>query len=126
MNLELLIPILFGVAVMALGAAYLLYRLLRRAPVRARLGIGDPGLGGAGAGTASVRGLDAGGTRFNDMLDEIGQRVGGGKASASLAETLLQAGYHDRRAAAVYLGAKVVLMLAGVFGFGLLVLPLKV
>jgi tight adherence protein C len=142
MNLELLIPILCAVAVMAVGAAFLLYRILRRAPVRARLGIGEPsyaavgggsasvmagGAGGAGAiATTSYGAIEAGGTRFNDMLDEIGRRVGGEKTSNTLAEQLVQAGYHDRRAAAVYLGAKTVLMLAGVCGVGLLVLPLNI
>lgn len=124
MNFDLLIPILCAVAVMALGAAVLLYKFLRRAPVRARLGIGEPSFAGAG-GTAGVGAMEAGGTRFNDMLDEIGQRVGGGKTSATLAEQLVQAGYHDRRAAAVYLGAKTVLLLVGVFGIGLLVIPTK-
>jgi tight adherence protein C len=128
MNFDLVIPILCGVAVVALGAALLLYRILRRAPVRARLGIGETSsFAGSGAAmTSSVGGMEAGGTRFNDMLDEIGRRVsGGGKTSSTLAEQLVQAGYHDRRAAAVYLGAKTVLLLAGVFGFGLLVIPLK-
>jgi tight adherence protein C len=130
MNLDLLVPILCGVAVMALGAALLLYRVLRRAPVRARLGIGEPSFAagadiGGGGGGPTYGAMEAGGTRFNDMLDEIGRRVGGGKTSTTLAEQLVQAGYHDRRAAAVYLGAKTTLLLAGVFGFGLLVLPLK-
>jgi tight adherence protein C len=114
---------------MALGSALLLYRILRRAPVRARLGIGEPtfaGTSGGGAATSMVGGLEAGGTRFNDMLDEIGRKVGGGKTSSTLAEQLVQAGYHDRRASAVYLGAKTVLLMAGVFGFGLLVLPMKI
>ena len=135
MNFDLLIPILCAVAVVALGAALLLYRILRRAPVRARLGIGEPSFAagpgggsvvGSGGGGATYGAIDAGGTRFNDMLDEIGRRVGGGNTSSTLAETLVQAGYHDRRASAVYLGAKTLLLLAGVFGFGLLVVPLKI
>ena len=64
----------------------------------------------------------AGGGSFNDVLGEIGQPCRAAQTSPSLAEQLVQAGYHDRRAAAVFLGAKAVLLIAGAVGFGLLVL----
>src|SRR5688572_23600381 len=138
MNYDVLIPLLAGLATIALGGAIMLVRVLRRAPLRARLRetsafppplpstFGGAG-GGAGAGGAGFGVLAApGGGSFNDVLGEIGQRVSRGNTSSTLAEYLVQAGYHDRRAPAVFMGAKAVLLVVGAAGLGLLLLPLNV
>jgi tight adherence protein C len=127
---EWIIPILAALSVMALGGALLLTRVMRREPLRTRLGTPDrfPGVsptnalmpGGGGSGAGGDAAMQGG---LNDALGAIGSRVSGGKTSESLAQSLVQAGFHDRRAPAVYLGAKAVLMLVGLAGLGLLVLP---
>ena len=73
----------------------------RAAAARLRGAGGVPRQGGAAArrpsrAAAPNTGFGAG---VDDVLGEIGRRVGGGKTSATLAERLVQAGYHDRRAA---------------------------
>ncbi len=119
MNFNVLIPLLAGLSVMALGGAVLLVRAFRRAPLRARLAETSQ-LAARGGGDVMV------GTGVNDVLGEIGRRMSGGKTSVSLAEKLVQAGYHDRRAPAVFLGAKAVLLIGGGAGLGLLLLPMNV
>ena len=132
MRYELFIPILAGLAVMALGGAIMLARAARRAPLRERLRgpVSFPGPGGGGSASVSLAAGPPTNTGFSagvdDVLVEIGRRVGGRKTSASLSERLVQAGYHDRRAPAVFIGAKAVLLIGGAALLGLLMLSLRI
>jgi len=106
MNEHLIIPILLGFAVVALGGALLLARWARRAPLEARL----QGLsGGSVVAAPSI----AGGPRIADVIENIGTAISSRRTSSSLSEQLTQAGYHDPGAAAVYMGAKVMLLIVG-------------
>jgi tight adherence protein C len=115
MNEHLVIPILLGFAVVALGGALLMVRWARRAPLEARL----QGLIGGGVAAAPS---SASGPRLSDVIEQIGTAISSRRASTSLSEQLTQAGYHDPNAAAVYLGAKVVLLIVGLLISGSLTL----
>jgi tight adherence protein C len=71
----------------------------------------------------AVAGPDSGRPRLLFTLQRAGEMVSKGKASLSLRERLAAAGYPGQSAAAVYLGAKVLLFGAGVLVISLLLLP---
>jgi len=117
MNLELLIPILAGLSVMAIAGAVMLTRVARRAPLRARL------VGPEGLADSDQAGIKVVGPGLNDMLGAVGTAVSSGKSSSSLREELTQAGYHNRTAAAIYMGAKALLVTCGLMATLALILP---
>lgn len=116
MNLDILIPILVGLSVMAIAGAVMIARIARRAPLRARL-VGPEGKGDV---TQSVT---ADGPGFTEMIGAVGTAVSSGKSSPTLREELTQAGYHNRSAAAIYMGAKALLVTCGLTAMLALVLP---
>ncbi len=116
MSYETLIPILTGISVIAVGGAILAARVARRAPLQARL-----------------RGLEnrppemlppsTGGQKLAEMVGGIGTVVSSGRSSLTLKEQLTQAGYHNSSSAAVYVGAKAILLVTGLLAFTTLLLP---
>jgi tight adherence protein C len=110
----LLIGVIVGVSLIALGGAVLLVMNMRREARTARARAFDRPLGDDVGET--VPGI----TR---TVFRLGEAVSKGKTSRSLREELARAGYHSDSAAAVYLGLKTLLMVVGVVGLCLLVLP---
>lgn len=120
---QLIIPVLTGTAVVAIGGSLLLTRLARRAPLQARL----EEIGGTRMRPGTPPPLPTGGGgRFTGVVQNIGDTVSNRKSSVSLREALTQAGYHQSGAAAVYLGAKVLLMVLGLAGACLLIVPTSI
>ncbi|HWE93525.1 MAG TPA: type II secretion system F family protein [Tepidisphaeraceae bacterium] len=114
MNQELVIPVLAGGAVVAIGGAGLLVRQMLKAPLQERLrGLAD--------GTMAVS-PQSDSRRFADVVQNLGAAVSSGTTSRSLREKLTQAGYHDPNAAAIYLGAKALLFAVALLACGVLTL----
>jgi tight adherence protein C len=113
---DLLIPILTGLAVVFMGGSYLVTVAARRMRVQRRL---DELSGETSAA------LQPGPDRAKQMIAGIGNMASAGKASAGLRESLAQAGYHNRSAASIYFGAKMMLMAVGLLGAAVLVVPLR-
>jgi len=117
MDSQLLIPILSGLSVVAIGGSFLLARVAKRAPLEARLGQ----IGGR-ITTPYVADRRSSG-RLTGVVQNIGATVSSSKSSLSLREQLTQAGYHGADAASVYIGAKIILLVIGL-GLALaLILP---
>jgi tight adherence protein C len=56
------------------------------------------------------------------VLHRVGSAVAGSGPSSNLKEELTRAGYHNASAATIYLGAKIILLLGGLFGLTALLL----
>ena len=112
-----LVPLLTFVAVVSLGWAVLTARQARRRPIQKRLFE-------AAAATAPPL-APAGAPRVQGTLAAMGKWATSGEPSESLQEELARAGYHDRSAASVYLGAKLLLLIAGVVALTVMLLPLQ-
>jgi tight adherence protein C len=119
MNPQIVIPALVGGAVITFGGAVLLGRYARKAPLQARL------RGLASGGAIALR-PEADSQRFGALVQNLGSAVSSGRSSKTLREQLTQAGYHDPNAAAIYLGAKALLLAVGLLTSAslTLVLPL--
>src|SRR4051812_43424237 len=107
MNEQLAIPMLAGLAAMALGAAVLLAKWARRMPMQERLRKLEE------AWTTQVAKPQEKSSPLHDLLARIGSALGG-RGSVSLQQQLSQAGYHNPTAAARYIGAKFLLFASGV------------
>jgi len=113
---EIIISALAGLSVIAIGGAILMGKRVKRAPLEARLR--DVAGGNVSGGSAPAIA-----PRFTGMVENLGTRVAHGKASVTLREQLTQAGYHGENAAAVYVGAKLILATVGLLGSAALVVP---
>ena len=102
----LLIPVLIFVAVLAVGGAVMAAKSSRREAIQSRLG--QPGPGGRAMAAPKV--AEPVGLR---TLGRLGAAISGRTPSGKLAERLAKAGYFGRSAPAVFLGAKMFLLLAG-------------
>ena len=110
MNPQIAIPLLAGVSVILIGGAILLWDVVRRAPMMARL----RGAANTAAPIAVSAPLSpASQSNLTGMLANLGTVISSGKSSKSLSEQLTQAGYHHPDAAAAYIGSKVLLTLVG-------------
>jgi len=112
-----LVPLLIFLAVMSLGGAVLTARQARRAPIEKRLFEAPSGTLAAVSRPAR-RGL-------LNTLGALGQWATSGEPSTQLQEELARAGYHDKSAASVYLGAKMLLLIAAGVGLTALLLPMR-
>jgi tight adherence protein C len=108
------VAILTGAATTLIGAALLLRRQEKNAADLARR---------RAMQDHDIAGDDSGRPRLLFTLQRAGEMVSKGKASLGLRERLAAAGYHGQSAAAIYLGAKVLLFGAGVLVISLLLLP---
>jgi tight adherence protein C len=116
MNLQIIVSVLVGFSVISIGAGVLLARWARRAPMRARL----QDLAGGTALTVSTQDNAPG---LTDVVGNIGSAISSGRTSHTLREQLTQAGYHHESAAAIYVGAKFLLLAVGLLGSSALMLP---
>src|SRR5687767_1776206 len=109
-----IIPVLTGTSVIAIGGSLILNRVVKRAPLEARL---------AAVGRKAYR------SKYDDDLEDLslaGTSVRSGSlllmmlhmikslspkdTSTTLRESLTQAGYHNKDAAQFYLGSKFILV----------------
>lgn len=115
---QLLIPALVFVLVVGVGGILLAVRVSRRKPLQDRL----QGLDGR----KPAAGIPTRRSPLLRGLDRLGSFVSLGRFSPRLREELARAGYHGRAAAAVYLGAKVLLFAVGLVVLIMMLLPLRV
>ena len=123
-SLQLVILMLSGVAVLLLGGAAIVVRRIREDARKAReRAVSDAPVGGMATGMAAS---DSGGgaPRLFETVNKLGEAVSAGKTSKGLKANLAAAGYHTRSAAAIYLGAKVILFAGGVASLSAVLLPL--
>ncbi len=110
-GLQIIIPLLTGVSVVAIGAAILVRRYHKRKLVELRL-----------QESTWDRALESSSQErsgFLKFLEKIGNVTSHGYASTSLSEQLIRAGYLSTRAPAAYTGLKMVLFLLGLAGAGM-------
>ena len=115
--MEFLIPFLTFVAILALGGAVLTAASARRQLVQQRLSRLSEQFTAASPLSES--------SFFLRFLSRIGRMVSSKEPSISLREQLARAGYHHASAPAIYLGSKMLLLLAGLVCLTLAVLPLE-
>lgn len=99
--IDLLIPILTFISVVALGSAAMTTIAARNSPLRARLRkIG--GHGGSNGGTGDSSKVFGGIARIGDMVSSK-------KSSPGLSQRLAAAGFHQPSAGPIFIGSKVIL-----------------
>jgi len=104
---EVMVPILVFLSVAFIGSAVLVGRSARRARLQARLSAGSD----VGSETGTPRS-----EWLLGLLGRLGSTVSAGEHSRLLRENLARAGYHEDSAPAVYLGAKMILLVLGMVG----------
>jgi len=112
---EIVIASLTFLAIVAIGGAVLSGMAARRREIERRLSR----TGGPIESTAPTREKQ---TPLLGILYRVGSSVAGSGPSANLKEELTRAGYHNASAATIYLGAKIILLLGGLFGLAVLLL----
>jgi len=116
-----LVPLLVFICVIAIGSAVILGGAARKRALQGRLrGLsGKVSTGSTTAQRARPKVLGA--------LSFIGDMVAMGKGgSPALREQLAKAGYHSHNAVTIYLGAKMFLLIGGIFAAGVLLFPLRI
>ena len=113
---DLLIPASVFVTVMAAGGAILTARSAKRQLLRKRLA--EPQIAAPLDDQDQTRQ-----SKLLHVLSSFGRLVSGGHPSRGLQEQMFRAGYHDRSAVPVYLGAKLILFIVGVVIGVALLLP---
>lgn len=111
---EVIVGVLAFVAVIFIGVTVLFLREQRRKASAKRLHDTGSRSGRGGIGQAS---------RFLKFIEQIGNYVSHGRASTSLWEQLIRAGYMGRGAPAIYTGIKILLFAAGVTVTVVLIVP---
>jgi len=99
---EITVSVLAGITVLAFGLAIMQLLAMRRESRAARRRV---------AGDYVPE--DVAEYRVSRSLEKLGDKVTSGQYSDGLRQRLARAGYHNHRAAAVYLGTKVLLLLVG-------------
>jgi tight adherence protein C len=113
---KIIIPGLTFLSIMAVGASILLSKAQRRKTLETRMQEGialEPSIGAADKKKSSLV----------QLLEKIGNVASHGRASTTLWEELVRAGYYNRNAPAVYTGIKLILFVIGFAGAALLVVP---
>lgn len=111
---EALVAVIAFVAVMFVGTTILAIREQRRKAATKRLEMGGP----LGAPLAPVQE-----SRFLRFVERVGNYISHGRASTSLWEQLIRAGYMSRAAPAIYTGVKMLLFALGLTVATILVIP---
>ncbi len=114
--IDFLIPFLIFVAILALGGAVLTAASARKQLVQERLA--------RLSGQAAIDAALSESSLFLSFLSKIGRMVSSKGPSIGLREQLARAGYHHDNAPAIYLGSKIILLLAGLVCLTLVVLPI--
>ncbi len=115
---ETLLGVIVFVLIMFIGVALLAVREQRRKAAAARQMDLSSSRGGPQAPFKE--------SRFLRFVERVGNYVSHGRASTTLWEQLIRAGYMSRAAPAVYTGVKMVLFAVGIVGTVFLVLPLEI
>ncbi len=115
---ELLIPILTFFSVVALGGAVLVLRSRRSDQLRSRLDHTAPPATQRDATPAFK-------PRLIDLVEGVGIKVSSGGPSPKLRQSLAEAGYYADHAAALYMGTKLFLLVAGLVALWVLLLPVE-
>jgi len=113
---KILIPGLTFVSIMTVGASILLAKAQKRKKLEARMQDYTP----LKTDTTSVDKKKSG---LVQVLEKIGNVASHGRASTTLWEELVRAGYYGRSAPAVYTGAKLILFAIGFAGAAIVVVP---
>ncbi len=111
-NIDILIPALASASVLTTGSAILLAKVAKRKAIRKRLEGLTVGLGRSSAAAP-------GKSRLLEALGRLGHLFSRKSPSSSLRQDLANAGYHGTSASAVYIGAKILLLCAGLASAGL-------
>lgn len=114
---ETLVPLLVFLSIMAIGGSLIGAAAARKQTIAARLR-GSNGFEGQFSGQEQA-------PRLMGLVGRIGSAVSAGKTSPNLRAELASAGFHGRGAGAIYLGFKVVLLIAGLTGLTALLLPIE-
>jgi tight adherence protein C len=113
---EVLVGILVFVAVIFIGVTALFLRQQRRKAASERL---------LGTGERNIPVAPAQESRLLRFMEQVGNYVSHGRASTSLWEQLVRAGYMSRGAPAIYTGVKMILFALGISAAAVLVVPLE-
>jgi tight adherence protein C len=116
--MQIYLSVLTGLAVVCLGGSLLLWRLLKRTPLEQRLR--DLESNGDRSSKSTSKGEKSRGVR---LVESVGAAASAGRTSPALRERLTQAGFHSADAATTFIGAKIGLMVIGLLGLLVLVLP---
>jgi tight adherence protein C len=109
-----LIAGLVAVTFMAFGGAVVLVQNARREAASARMrATSEEG------GPADIED----GPRLIRTVFRLGEAVSKGKSSRNLREELAAAGFHNQSAAAIYMGTKLIMLIAGAITLSVLVIP---
>ena len=117
-RLEIIVPVLTFLSVIAIGASILISRAQKRQTLETRL----PDRILTGNGEAASRQKSS----FVQFLERIGNLASHGHATTSLWEQLVRAGYFSTAAPAIYTGVKMLLFVIGLVGMTILVMPMEV
>lgn len=109
-----LVPLLVFFSVLAIGGAVLIAQRARKQTVTSRL---------QNSSGSIEEGLPTGRLRWLGLIGRVGAAVSYGKVSSYLRAELAAAGFHHRNAGFVYLGAKMLLLMIGLTGLTILLLP---
>jgi tight adherence protein C len=112
---QLILPVLAFVAAIAVGGAIIAAQTPRRQRLQSRVRDINPEPAGAGD------------TRREELLrtlTRVGTAATGGRSSQNLKAELASAGYHTAAAPVIFMGAKLLLLSAGILVLSVLLLPL--
>jgi tight adherence protein C len=107
------------VAVVAVGGGIVMLRNNKRGGVQARLE--KTGANPTARSKQSQSAANA--EKISGVMGKVGTAVSSGKASATLREQLIQAGYDGPNVPSIYMGTKLVLAVIGVIVAGAIILP---
>lgn len=65
-------------------------------------------------------------TKFLQLMEKIGNYTSHGRTTTTLWEQLVQAGYFNKSAAAIYTGVKLLLFMIGLIIFGIVLIPTEI
>jgi len=113
---KIVIPGLTFLSIMAVGASILLAKAQKRKTLETRMRDG-PAL------ATDTRAAGKKKSGLVQLIEKIGNVASHGRASTTLWEELVRAGYYSRNAPAVYTGVKLILFAIGFAGAAILVVP---
>jgi len=113
---QVLLVVLVFAAVVFIGGAFLAIGAARRRALRPRL-FDEHGGGGA---------MAPGGQGAAGILNRVGSKASMGRPSEKLQVTLARAGFHSKSAPEIFLGAKMLILVAAVLLIAVLIVPLHI
>jgi tight adherence protein C len=111
---QILVGVLVFAAIVCVGGAFLAVTAARRRALRPRL-FDEHGGGTTVGQPAGV-----------DLLNKVGSKASIGRPSEKLQSTLARAGFHNKAAPEIFLGAKMLLLVAAVLLIAVVIVPLNI